>query len=545
MKNYSAIKNMLNDVDSIRSDIKSVISDIKSVISSKNKTIKEETLEKSSINVKGIPKFNLCVLPTQNGKTFVAIEQITMEMKQNETKGKSIHIVFTRNRLMDNIQFSKRLSDIELRKKGSVVILSSGEITIFKQSKNIDEVKGLCLDCVTCPDVIVVCSNHYRYDDIFNFVRTIEYNPSNIKRIYLYFDEIHEYIEKVRSSIIQINEYKKLKCITGYTATPSKVWNELSYKNIKLHKLEQYNDINYIGYNDIDFEIIDKPISKTINQYAEYIFDNYDIVNNNSYIFVPSSRKTVEHYEMKSNILKRYKNAIVAVFNCNGKKIYCEEFPSGKDFSKSNLDANQLILEFINTYSLFNRPKFVTGLSCISVGQTLTNETLGSFTSAIISHVKMNTDDIYQLCGRLTGKMKGWYSYKKTRLFCPIQIKNVFNDMETCAVNMIKNYNGEFVSKDMYIEPINDYKVNIEEKEKKEYMFEEFKTQEEAIKFGKSLGFKFNRRKEAIAPSALLDKTGKNPTLEQLKIRKWGLNDKTKARMIPTCHDTWVVYWTK
>ena len=47
-------------------------------------------------------KFILCVLLTQLGKTFTAISRITAEICQDDDLGRSIHIIFTMNTLLNN-----------------------------------------------------------------------------------------------------------------------------------------------------------------------------------------------------------------------------------------------------------------------------------------------------------------------------------------------------------------------------------------------------------------------------------------------------------
>jgi hypothetical protein len=44
------------------------------------------------------------------------------------------------------------------------------------------------------------------------------------------------------------------------------------------------------------------------------------------------------------------------------------------------------------------------------MGQTLINQGIGTFTSAILSQKDLQNDDIYQLFGRISGRTKGWGS---------------------------------------------------------------------------------------------------------------------------------------
>jgi len=66
----------------------------------------------ANIDTVELHKLLLCVLSTQFGKTFMAINCITDELDKDNTNGKSIHIIFTMNTLLNNRQFAKRLSDV-------------------------------------------------------------------------------------------------------------------------------------------------------------------------------------------------------------------------------------------------------------------------------------------------------------------------------------------------------------------------------------------------------------------------------------------------
>ena len=136
-------------------------------------------------------KFTLCILKTQLGKTFQAIQRILMEIKHDDTVGQSIHLVFTMNTLLNNKQFSKRLDFIENKYgKGSVVIFASKYAGNYKHVKNNMELLGTCFSESTTPKVIIMCSNKRRYDDGVNFVNIINSDQKHIKRIYIYYDEL-------------------------------------------------------------------------------------------------------------------------------------------------------------------------------------------------------------------------------------------------------------------------------------------------------------------------------------------------------------------
>ena len=116
--------------------------------------------------IEPMSKFILCVLLTQLGKTFTAISKILAEIKQDDDLGRSIHIIFTMNTLLNNKQFAKRLGDIEtIYGKGSICVFSSKYDGKYTHVRNRLELQGLCGDETTCPCVVVRCSKSRRYDD--------------------------------------------------------------------------------------------------------------------------------------------------------------------------------------------------------------------------------------------------------------------------------------------------------------------------------------------------------------------------------------------
>ena len=157
--------------------------------------IEEDDIEENNNIDYQANKFSLCVLKTQVGKTFTAIGRINTELELDADSGKSIHIVFTMNTLLNGKQFSKRLEGIEKKYgKGSIVILASKYTGEYKHVSSREALQGLLLDKKSCPRVAVMCSNHTRYDDGVKIMQVLEENPTNIKRAFVYYDELHQYI---------------------------------------------------------------------------------------------------------------------------------------------------------------------------------------------------------------------------------------------------------------------------------------------------------------------------------------------------------------
>jgi len=122
----------------------------------------------------------------------------------------------------------------------------------------------------------------------------------------------------------------------------------------------------------------------------------------------------------------------------------------------STEEVCETISRLINENKLHGRPLVITGFLCVGMGQTLIHKSLGTFTSAVISHLDLTNDDIYQLFGRLTARSKNWGigKYVKTAVYCPTKSMYRVIAMEACARNLAKEYNGEFITEEDYRKPL-------------------------------------------------------------------------------------------
>ena len=524
-------------------------------------------------------KFTLCILPTQYGKTFTVISKINSEIKK-DYNGRSIHIIFTMNTLLNNDQFAKRLETIETQYGiGSVCVFSSKYNGKYTFVKDIISLQGIVLNISTCPRVVVMCSNIKRFIDGVNFIKVLDGNTTHISRAFAYYDEMHKYINPIlRNQIETIHKYNIIKGIIGLSATPDKIFvnaepgiERTFWSQIELITLDNFYDENYIGYKDIKFICIDDESqlkykcnkmeinnnAKKVLSYIEYILEIYpNIIQKKTITFIPAHTQVITHEYVRKLVLKKNKKAVVILMNGHEKTIKYDNIIH--ILNNSSNEVCEEIATYINKHKLISRPIVFTGFLCIGMGQTLTHRILGSFTTAIFSHLDLKNDEIYQLFGRITGRMKEWDTYTQTKVYCPTNIKNICITMEECARNMANDHNGEIVSQNDYREPmrtlgqvgqpaLNNIRPtkkikNADNKNDKDHKI--FDTQNEAIRYSKIyLNKKFSKRPDNRAPEALLQDDEKNPTVEDIISRMWGLNEKNPARMIPTNNNKWCVYW--
>lgn len=532
--------------------------------------------------VESTSKFLLCVLLTQFGKTFTAISKILTELHEDAEFGRSIHVVFTMNTLLNNKQFAKRLKTIEQTfGKGSICVFSSKYDGMYRHVKNRLELQGLCADETTCPRVVVMCSNVRRYDDGVEFIKVIDNNQFNICRTFAYYDELHKYITPtLRSQIEQLHKLDIVKGITALTASPDRIWESSGFwSRLKLIQLDNFSDSSYVGYKDMIFNCnddffadpysrphpfdFDKLDRQTIG-FIDHVLRKYpDILGINTRSFIPAHIRRKGHNTVRDLIFNINNSAVVIVINGFEKTLqYKDSLKNTKTLALSSEDeeVSETISRLVYHHKLQNRPIVVTGLLCVGMGQTLTHRSLGSFTSAIFSHLDLTNDEIYQLFGRITGRMKDWGDkYTQTQVYCPKIIMHRCIVMEECARNMACDHNGELVCQEQYREPIMEIcqagrsvidnirvsqskrrKIIKSENTDKEYRV--FESQDTAINFGKTLGVKLNRRTTCEAPKEL-QTNGKNPSSAELFKRMWGINAKKCVRMIPTSDGKWCVYW--
>ncbi len=424
-------------------------------------------------------KFILCVLLTQYGKTFTAINRIVTELNQDDDMGRSIHIVFTMNTLLNNKQFAKRLQTIEDDYgKGAVCVFSSSYDGKYTHVKSKCELQGRCFDESTCPRVVVMCSNHRRYDDGVEFLKVIEKNKTNISRAFAYYDELHKYIsDSLRHQIEEIHKLDIVKSIIALTASPDNIWRSSGFwSQLRLIYLDNFNDTNYAGVYDMVWNCVDdffpipyiRPspfdydeLDKQNIGFINHVLTRYpEIIGNNTRTFIPAHVRRNGHNNVRNLIFGKKPNSVIVVINGGEKTLqYKDQLGNVKTIAVTSDEEEvcETISRIIIDKKLQQRPLVITGFLCVGMGQTLTHKSLGSFTSAIFSHMDQTNDEIYQLFGRITGRVKDWFDpYVPTEVYCPTTIMHRCQVMEECARNMACEYNGDIVTQENYREPMNE-----------------------------------------------------------------------------------------
>ena len=430
-------------------------------------------------------KFSLLVVSCQFGKTYLTVKQIQKHIDEDKeflvggdgnfvfnngsivTKGQSLHIIFTMNTLLNNMQFSVRVKNIEDKYGvGSVCVVSSKYSGEYKHVRT-EAILYRALKKDTKIRVIIMCTNLKRTKDGVSIIQKlnddlVKDHLSAIKRVFVYYDELHYYINsnKLRSGIELIHDLPIVKEIIGITATPLNIWTDETgrWARLNVYHLDDFNTENYVGFNNLEYEYQDdyfledceQPNKIDLKGQKEYLLGFIDhclekcssILDKGNRVFIPAQVALATHFAVRDHIHKKNQEVVVIMINGIEKNI---TFYANKKANRVTTidiipakgeELCDTISRVLNREDLLSRAIVYTGFLCISMGQTLVNSTIGSFTHSILCHVGLSNCEMYQLAGRLNGRMLNWDTYAKTVVFCPTVIKNIIIDMEKCAFGM-------------------------------------------------------------------------------------------------------------
>jgi len=463
-------------------------------------------------------KFSLLVVSCQFGKTYLTVKQIQKHIDEDKdfvtgddgnfiiddgklaTKGQSLHIIFTMNTLLNNMQFSVRVKNIEDKYGvGSVCVVASkysGEYKCVKTEASL--YRALKKD--TKIRVIIMCTNLKRTTDGVSIIQKlnndlVESQSSTIKRVFVYYDELHYYINsnKLRSGIEIIHDLPIVKEIIGITATPLNIWTDETgrWARLNVYHLDDFNTDNYVGFNDLEYEYQDEYFLDDDDQpktdlkgqkeyllgYIDHCLEKCDtILDKGNRVFIPAQVALATHFAVRDHIHKVNREVVVIMINGVEKNItfYANERTNRVTtidiVPAKGEELCDTISRILIREDLLTRAIVYTGFLCISMGQTLVNSTIGSFTHSILCHVGLSNCELYQLAGRLNGRMMNWDTYARTLVFCPTSIKKILIDMEKCAFGMAalaQSHEKMNASRDDYIENMSDDTQETNRKPKK------------------------------------------------------------------------------
>lgn len=406
-------------------------------------------------------KFTLCVMRTQEGKTFSTINVILTRIKEETVR--SVHIIYTMNTLLNSRQFALRLREIEdVYGIGSVVVFSSKKFGHHEHVSTVDALKGKFLDPLDSPRVVIQCSNSTRFEDGVQFVAKVNSVHSSKLRVFMYYDELHKYINaKRREQIEEINSANIVGGILALTATPGPIYTKSGpWSHLRTMNFTTVDAPDYCGVNEHHFITKEEPIldENTSRLVEKVIEDSAESVDNNerellryiastlanapilvagARVFVPALNRRVTHSMIRDYLFCINPDTVVIVLNGKEKTMQFtlnnELQPRTRNITCEDEEVCHVIARYLEEEGLESRPLAITGFMCVGMGQTLICEKTGPFTSAIFHHKNLTAVDIYQLFGRTTARSLRWKSYCVTEIYCPDEIRRRCSGMETLA----------------------------------------------------------------------------------------------------------------
>jgi hypothetical protein len=269
------------------------------------------------------------------------------------------------------------------------------------------------------------------------------------------------------------------------TATPDKIIQARGkWKMLSLYRSPNESPDNYTSSREMLFQ----PTPFFPVPYIKPRFNDFDqmdremisfikhilpvgsgLLQNGTRWFIPAQIRIVGHVQVRNHIWQVNPEAIVIMINGDDKTIQLFDsnapnvplplvnpdqepqeailVPTEKISLRSNvLEVSELTATTLLSRGIHRRPIVYTGFYCVGMGQTLMDPRLGPFTHAIISHMNVNMDDLYQLFGRITGRTREWDTYCRTVVFCPSLIERKIKVMEKIAMSL---FNRSYIRREM------------------------------------------------------------------------------------------------
>jgi len=372
-------------------------------------------------------KLELIIKPTQSGKTFIMLQEIS---KMLENDDETIHIIFCDNQLLQTEQTSDRVNNYD---DLETYISEEGDISLILSSKSkIKHYTQLTHHICGNLKTIITCSNKKRVDDINKLIQSFSQNKKlNEYKFSIWIDEIDKNIQLFKNSLNKWDEHPIIKRIGLITATPSAVLK--IFPILAIFELqESYNREIYHSFSDSEFKLLniydiefDIYIQKVLNQFS-------NLIKNGQVWFIPGEVNLTSHDNIKNILIE--KGFAVIIINGNGKKIFIDN--KSEDLNNEN---NNNLADFLGDYYIHNNLHLkkiaITGNLCISRGITISSDKM-LISHAIFPTKINNPSNSYQLTGRICGNILKFKNYKKPTVFCSEKFKNIIIDMENRAKNI-------------------------------------------------------------------------------------------------------------
>ena len=369
----------------------------------------------------------LIIKPTQSGKTFIMLQEISKMLADDD---ETIHIIFCDNQLLQTEQTSDRLNkydDLE------TYISEDGDISLILSSKSkIKEYTQLTHHILGNLKTIITCSNKKRVLDIDKLIKSFSQSKKlNEYKFSIWVDEIDKNIKLFKNYLKEWDKHPKVERIGLITATPEDVLK--IFNIIKIFELEQsYDRELFHSFSDSEFKLLNFN-DMDIGMYVQKVMNEFsNLIKNGQVWFIPGEVNIQSHEKLRDDL--KNLGFTVIIINGNGNKIYSDD----KEYDLPN-ESNETLADLLGNYyinnNLYLKKIAITGNLCVSRGITINSDKM------LISHAifptKINKhSNSYQLAGRICGNIKKFKNYKKPTIFCSNKFKNIIINMENRAKNI-------------------------------------------------------------------------------------------------------------
>jgi hypothetical protein len=431
----------------------------------------------------------LCQSPAEVSKTQKSIDYIrhfSILARANSVDENGVHhitIVLTNNNLSETSQWKLRLQS-KFRGEGvNCIILSSKK---GSEIQNLDQLWGRmarCKNASALPDLILMCTNGQRTEDVIDMISTLKngrFNFSNIgiERISttIMFDEADKNIKVIKTCLSSLNNIMTISAgsekiddvirdIHFITATPlAEFWKvlkkcgieKLSNINHALKTLDENSTLNtpYLelmkGYRYLKdhnlYHDLNDPNCDPVD-YARQIVDT--VLASKTYvktIFAPSKNTLSSHEKMLKMLQSNSRNYVVYVDNSskNGK---CFHYLDGRierldEFNKRHNIKGELRDTFVKWREL-NPSSNLAITGYLNIIRGITFNTIGfNFTDIIISGYHANDiASLIQLFGRANGDVR---FIGVMNIYCPQCVWNTVDEQVKLMDDILNKDPTEF-----------------------------------------------------------------------------------------------------
>ena len=423
-------------------------------------------------------KYQHLILYAQFGKTHYTIGDVVTNARDDATEGRSLHFFFSMNIAGHVAQTALRFAaEGDAPPMVIATFASVNKRTVDHHFATYADLHSACIEG-TRPLVVVACSHTIRFGDIYRLLKSLETTsgPGVVKRVFLYFDEIHEYIDNkfsvfnndnvevemtVRGLIESMKNIDKVKSCTGMSATPHPVLGEGVWAEIKPVELKEINagDYRSISGHMRHVAVDDAPKGRNKTDYVvgfmRHVLKKYpNVLAPRTFVLAPASFTNASHIALANDVFTVCVDAVIFIVNQKGVRLYTHD--NGGVSVPVVGELKDTIYEARRTRGLLERPTVVTGFKCISTGMTLLHRATGPFTSIVFPDMP-DMITIYQFMGRGTGRLG--QDWPETAVYSPTNVWDRCLDMEasvTHAMALASEGNNMRITKDTLEKPLRE-----------------------------------------------------------------------------------------